>query len=68
MPDSSVSEQVKLRCHRCSHFLGEVPGPVELVGVMRVADLMSSMTVPRYVYRCKCGWMNVFHPLTKSAA
>lgn len=51
----------QLRCHHCKQWLGEAPGPMELVGLFKDTYAVEQVTPPRYTWRCKaCGWANVF--------
>lgn len=53
----------QLRCHRCSAWIGESPGPMELVGIFKNARDRECLPGPRSSWRCKgCGWVNVFEP------
>lgn len=63
-----LPEAVKLRCHRCSQFIGEAAAAVEFVGIVKYGDLCNVIPAPRSVWRCKCGWMNIFAPVTEKVA
>lgn len=58
---------VVCRCHRCSYFIGEAPGPLEFVGVFKQARDRALIPPPRIAMRCKCGWVNLYRPLTDGA-
>lgn len=63
--DSSTSS--KVRCHRCSHYLGETAVEMELVGVVKERDIHEMISHPRSSWKCKCGWTNVYKPMAKVA-
>jgi hypothetical protein len=57
MPDA-----YPIHCHKCSAWIGEASGPMEVVGVFKVARDSDRIPAPRQTWRCKgCGWVNVFH-------
>lgn len=50
-----------LRCHRCSHWIGEAADPVEFVGLFKKPRDRSEIAGPRSAWKCSsCGWTNVF--------
>lgn len=57
----------KVRCHRCSKFLGEALVPMELIAVVREKDLIDLIRKPRETRICKCGWTNVFVPTSQTS-
>ena len=59
---SSSRVMEEIRCHRCSYFIGEAPGPLEFVGVVKGRRQREQITLPRLCWRCKCGWFNVYRP------
>lgn len=55
---------VKIRCNRCSYFLGEDSEALELIAVVKERDLGDRIKLPRRSWKCpNCGWLNVFRPL-----
>lgn len=60
--------QFTLRCHSCSHAIGTVAALLELSALFKPSRMgRISRTHPKELrVRCKsCGWVNVFHPLTR---
>ena len=56
-----------LRCHRCSHFMGESSEPVEFSGLFKRPRDREQVKAPRSSWRCpSCGWTNVFKRVTSS--
>lgn len=62
MPESGTHS---LRCHHCSHWIGEADRPMQIVGVFK--DRRQRERIPcRNTWPCgKCGWSNVFEPAAK---
>lgn len=67
MPVCSSTVETEVRCHRCSYFIGEAPGPLEFVGVVKLARDRDVVPSPRYAWRCKCGWTNIYRRLDAGA-
>jgi len=51
----------ELRCHRCSHFMGESSEPVEFTGLFKRTRDRAKIAEPRSAWLCpSCGWTNTF--------
>ena len=58
----------EIRCHRCSYFIGEAPGPLEFVGVVKRARDRGLIELPRHSWVCaKCRWLNIFRSVNNVA-
>jgi hypothetical protein len=58
-----------LRCHSCSHFLGDAQQTAELAMIFdpRKVGRIHRTHDREIRRRCRsCGWINVFHPATAS--
>jgi len=63
-PEPGSARIWTLRCHHCSRYLGEAPGPRELVGLVKEPSMRELIAPPRDSRPCKaCGWTNIFQPL-----
>lgn len=51
---------IEIRCHHCSHFLGEADRPLELVAIVKTRAMRDAIAPPRQSWKCKCGWTSVF--------
>jgi len=55
-------QPTEIRCHRCSHYLGESAEAMEFVGVVKLRDLRDVIPPPRSSWKCRCGWDNIYVP------
>jgi hypothetical protein len=66
MPSSSAADYpapgTPLQCHRCSKYIGESSVALEIVAVTKDRDIKDTVSRPREVFTCRCGWFNVFKP------
>jgi len=63
----SLKPRAQLRCHCCSMWLTEVAMGMHLVAIFKASRYgFLGPTHPQEVrLRCRrCGWVNIFHPLT----
>jgi phage FluMu protein Com len=58
----------QLRCHHCSHWVGESSSPVEFAGMFRSLRDRVFVEEPRTTFQCRhCKWVNVFRPTANPA-
>lgn len=60
VPDLIIESGGLVRCFRCKQYIGETDDRVELVGIGRGRELTDMITSPKRIWKCKCGWANVF--------
>lgn len=63
-----VPEWLKLRCHRCSMFVGTSVRTLRIVALFKpsLAGQLAPGHTAEVRERCaSCGWVNVFHPETR---
>lgn len=54
-----------IRCHHCSHWVGEADRPMQIVGVFKNRRLRERIPA-RNTWSCQnCGWSSVFEPAPK---